>query len=562
MDFSSVKRIVLPESDYYMGLLKMKGDMTQQTYSGEQLLSKDGMATPSSDTSFWNSFATSKITQEIKTKGWARITVGGEAGSGYGNMFVSQSALGLTPGAKYTVIFELANITGSGPASSLNAFDISQPTSNDPWDRDTVQLVTGCLWRGTSNVYIPITPDVDNTVAVFTANTKDTLPTIGLRAFTRPDVAVGTAFDVRATILAGDHSSDWQNYVGDSWQPYVGGIPAPNPDYPQPIRTATGRQAVSVNGTPIEVNLGPGKNLFDEGTTLFNVYINGAGNITSERGNFTSDFIKVGPGQITWGSASQTMRYLFLCTYDSDRNFIARNFNQANIQNRTFTLGENVAYVRVGGSVVGQPSITAEILADLKMQFEVGSEATQYEPYYHIELCKIGGYQDRIYYENGKWWLRKEIGKRLIPAQADIWADRTQFYSCNLALGGVAGQAICSHYRYGGEGTIPSFWTTTNAFRTNDIRASLGDYLSWLGSQEMKILYALGSPTVTEITESSLLSGLNALLALGRFPKNTPPTITVSATSPNLPAVVLTEDLLNDVAKIEAGGITLWQKSE
>lgn len=462
MDFSSAKRIVLPESDYYMGLLKMKGDMAQQTYSGEQLLSKDGMATPSSDTSFWNSFATSKITQEIKTKGWARITVGGEAGSGFGNMFVSQSALGLTPGAKYTVIFELANITGSGPASSLNAFDISQVTSNDPWDRDTVQLVTGCLWRGTSNVYIPITPDVDNTVAVFTANAKDTLPTIGLRAFARPNVAVGTAFDVRATILAGDHSSDWQNYIGDNWQPYVGGIPAPNPDYPQPIRTATGVQTVTVNGVDYDVNLGD------------------------------------------------------------------------------------------------------------------------------IELCKIGDYQDRIYYENGKWWLRKEIGRTIIDGDypwtssvrhsngniRDIRADTNPIGYVSLgissALAYIAELSGYSAAELPSPGASPNegFWFNQAAYlriALDRSRLSSDDFaglVAWLSEHPLAMYYAVAVPTVTEITESSLLSGLNALLALGRFPKNTPPTITVDSVSPNLPAVVLTDDLLNDVKKLEASGLTLWEKDD
>lgn len=41
-----------------------------------------------------------------------------------------------------------------------------------------------------------------------------------------------------------------------SYEPYVGGIPAPNPDYPQAIQTVTGEQTVTINSTDYPINLG------------------------------------------------------------------------------------------------------------------------------------------------------------------------------------------------------------------------------------------------------------------------------------------------------------------
>lgn len=41
-----------------------------------------------------------------------------------------------------------------------------------------------------------------------------------------------------------------------SYEPYVGGIPSPNPEYPQPIQTVTGLQTVSINGTDYHLDLG------------------------------------------------------------------------------------------------------------------------------------------------------------------------------------------------------------------------------------------------------------------------------------------------------------------
>jgi hypothetical protein len=41
-----------------------------------------------------------------------------------------------------------------------------------------------------------------------------------------------------------------------SYEPYVGGTPSPNPDYPQPIQTVTGLQTITINGTDYPLDLG------------------------------------------------------------------------------------------------------------------------------------------------------------------------------------------------------------------------------------------------------------------------------------------------------------------
>ena len=40
------------------------------------------------------------------------------------------------------------------------------------------------------------------------------------------------------------------------FEPFVGGVPSPNPDYPQAIQTVTGEQTVSINGTDYPISLG------------------------------------------------------------------------------------------------------------------------------------------------------------------------------------------------------------------------------------------------------------------------------------------------------------------
>lgn len=41
-----------------------------------------------------------------------------------------------------------------------------------------------------------------------------------------------------------------------SFEPYVGGVPSPNPDYPQAIQTVAGLQTISINGTDYPIDLG------------------------------------------------------------------------------------------------------------------------------------------------------------------------------------------------------------------------------------------------------------------------------------------------------------------
>ena len=41
-----------------------------------------------------------------------------------------------------------------------------------------------------------------------------------------------------------------------SYEPYCGGVPSPNPDYPQQIQTVMGTQTVSINGTDYPISLG------------------------------------------------------------------------------------------------------------------------------------------------------------------------------------------------------------------------------------------------------------------------------------------------------------------
>lgn len=160
-------------------------------------------------------------------------------------------------------------------------------------------------------------------------------------------------------------------------------------------------------------------------------------------------------------------------------------------------------------------------------QLERGSIASSYSPHFEpIELCKMVGasttWQDRIYKENGKWWLHKEIGRELYDGSADEdWqysqADQWHRYSVTATGSNSAnwrtpclsdhftflsgGHALGGSMIYGGRFFCypDQSITTTSAFTT------------WLASNNVTVYYPLATPTTTEITNEEVLEGLEAL---------------------------------------------------
>ena len=224
---------------------RFNGDTTQITYSGEQLLKKDGMATPSTDTTYWSSFSTN-LTQTPKNNGWSTMTR--TVTSGYSNFQTSTSSVDIVAGSTYTAIVEIENCT----ITSGSIVFVQTNATQDPVESYTI--VAGCNNVYDTSMGASLTGSTTPKYNVYVFNTKSGF-TRGLRYYIGQYSGSGS-FDIRATVLAGDHSSDWQNYCGDNWQPFVGGIPSPNPDYPQNVNVATGRQAIDVFGS----------NLFDYAT--------------------------------------------------------------------------------------------------------------------------------------------------------------------------------------------------------------------------------------------------------------------------------------------------------
>ena len=138
-----------------------------------------------------------------------------------------------------------------------------------------------------------------------------------------------------------------------TWEPYTGGKPSPNPDYPQEIES-TGTRST---------------NLFDKDSISVNYVIEVDGKLVLSVGYDSSDFIPVSSGTYTI-TATGSVRCK---TYDKDKKpFTINTYTDININNGgTFEIAKNVKYIRFS---MYHPNVDTIML-------NRGSTALPYEAY-------------------------------------------------------------------------------------------------------------------------------------------------------------------------------------
>ena len=145
----------------------------------------------------------------------------------------------------------------------------------------------------------------------------------------------------------------------------------------------------------------------------------------------------------------------------------------------------------------------------------------------NVELCKIGNYQDRIYMQNGKWYLYKEIGKTVITSDnksiitsygtnanhKKIDIDKT---SLGWQSSNTTGIALINNYK-----EVTSFANVDTGcfgcnFNANVVRIWNDNFADLANAQDTligtEIYIVLATPTITEITDTTLNNNLNVLM--------------------------------------------------
>ena len=191
---------------------QLKGDTSQQTYSGKNLFN------------VFDILSSSNVT--VDSEGWLTCTVDNTSGSSYmyGTYFTN-NLVALQPSTAYAIVMEVKSVSGSGTV---------YPTQG-----------SSSLSQFTSNIAVDFSNVVAGGVYIYTQSTKSSFSgtTQGLRNAIAFAAGQSGSITFRMSVLA-DTTITPSTF---SYEPYVGGIPAPNPDYPQAVNTVTGEQTITVS---------------------------------------------------------------------------------------------------------------------------------------------------------------------------------------------------------------------------------------------------------------------------------------------------------------------------
>ena len=206
----------------------------------------------------------------------------------------------------------------------------------------------------------------------------------------------------------------------------------------------------------------------------------------------------------------------------------------------TFTVpSDKWSYISI--EVLANTTFTNEMLEGLQIMLCIGTATIDdYEPYISqtysidlgsIELCKIGDYQDYIYKENGNWYLYKAIGKVVLDGTESGWYSQTQtgFYRYGIDVADINNDSsladlvlIISNFFKGitfngrGSSGYETIYAVSNNqqhqfFVNTQQYSTIAEFKTWLNTNNLIVYYVLATPTTTQITDTTLLSQLEAL---------------------------------------------------
>ena len=311
-------------------------------------------------------------------------------------------------------------------------------------------------------------------------------------------------------------TTDTSTTIND-FEPYTGGQASPNPDYPQDIHVVSGDNEIEVCG----------KNLIGLGTILHAYRDNSTGKIQLNDNCVGYYFpTSVLPDTITFSCVGGNRANISYYNSVPASTVESVDYSNSNSLPRTISVNKTYAYIFI--------QFSYNTLDVTNIQLEKGSTASTYEPYngdtYNIdlpegmELCKIGNYQDYFYKDNGKWYLHKEIGKKVYDgseyfgygASGETGISVVNTGGIGMKQGNYLGGKsnyfmnnqsgkLVNTIRFGANDTNIWIYISSSDFTSAD------DFKTWVSTHNTIVYFVLETPTNTEITYQPLIDQLNLL---------------------------------------------------
>ena len=279
-----------------------------------------------------------------------------------------------------------------------------------------------------------------------------------------------------------------------------------------------------------EINLG--KNLFDkDNANVISAYIS-AGKKISKNSNDKIIYIPCKPNttyslqKMVQGTTSKNRFRIGTTTDIPILDMYVEDFFNAGdgstLTTKTITTGANANYLLFYCYCVDNVTTFNEMLNSI--QIEQNDQPTEYAPYKTpMELCKIGNYQDRIYKNNDKWYIEKQIGKVVLNG-SESWTSRAfsdnSYLSVKMTLQPKENGGLCNYFisdnRYDiveEHMTISKQWNELcfAILKSRLDTPNATGFKTWLSNNNVLVYYVLNTPTTTEITDTELINQLESI---------------------------------------------------
>lgn len=323
-----------------------------------------------------------------------------------------------------------------------------------------------------------------------------------------------------------------------SYEPYVGGIPSPNPSYPQEIKSVgdDGSLVVTSCGKNVLKNIN-GDSFSQMGITYTknsDGSISCTGTQTEHSYYKLNDDLKVDfkgkyilSGNTTsnsneWGYClflqlmleNGTYRYIF----NNTPNEVVCDFSQYP------TLRRVRSFIRIGKDA---PALTNKTVTFYPMLRPYGTDGT-YEPYKESTstiplsepLRAIGDIKDEITYQDGKWGVLRRLRKVLIDGDTNkvaLFNDTTlNLQRCTLVLddidktytnkadSAISNKFICNTYSKCKNGSLYVNTTGVCCIFDNNTFANVDEANNWFVSNNTVAIYRLATPVFEPFTDRTL----------------------------------------------------------
>lgn len=310
-----------------------------------------------------------------------------------------------------------------------------------------------------------------------------------------------------------------------SWEPYVGGIPAPNPDYPQDIKVVTGENSVVISNKNLLTY-----NTITEGKIIAII----DGTLSTNQNYGVSDYIPVKANQEYYQNNTNTY---YGCFYDKNKNFVSQ------VQNQKIITPSVDGYVRVSFLLTNK-DLASVNKGNTAITYEKGISQIITVDLKTTELCKIGDYQDYIYGTKDNWKIKRYIGKVVSNGSEEGWLKQDATFRINKTSLGItlienSLNLLCNQYKF--QTTAPTLsgqariGVTNLIFKYDDGSISLADFKTWLSNNNLIMYYQLAESTETNIEDEDIIDDLNDLYDATFYAEQTNITVT---NANNLPLIL------------------------